>query len=124
MPLSGSAPAPLFDGIDRTEDIGVTWRGRDATVGMLLAPGGGRRIVTGNAGPEAEQAAVTGPNGFAAPLAWSPSGRYLVVRRFTGDDTAAPGAEQPALFDRETAAWRDITGSGALEFVGWSADAP
>jgi hypothetical protein len=68
-------------------------------------------------------ALVTDARGFDVPVAWSPDGRTLYARSFTGSSADDPGSEQPVLIDTEGAR-RPLTGDGPVEYVGWATHAP
>jgi dipeptidyl aminopeptidase/acylaminoacyl peptidase len=114
---------PVLPGVSRSEDVGVAWRPGTpaaATVGMVGGGGEatGRVLVEGEATPVLETA-----RGFDVPVAWSPDGRMLLVRSFSGTSADNPGAEQPVLVDSEGGR-KPVTGEGRWEFVGWVIDAP
>lgn len=105
----------------RSEDVGVAWRrGQPSvpSVGSILQG-------TGAAGQVAIEAApapfIETAQGFDAPVAWSPDGRLLLVRSFSGKTADDPGKEQPALVDAEGAR-KPLTGNGPIEIVGWVTD--
>jgi hypothetical protein len=115
---------PVLSGQERTEDVGVAWRPGNppiATVGLLGGGAGttGRVMLAGGEGA----ALVTDARGFDVPVAWSPDGRTLYARSFTGSSADDPGSEQPVLIDTEGAR-RPLTGDGPVEYVGWATHAP
>lgn len=105
-----------LDGAAREEDVGVAWRpggAGSATVGSVTPAGGRVVLLDPTARTVTEREA-----GFDVPVAWSPDGRWLAVRAFSGADTDHPGPEQPALVDIEGRR-RLIGGEGPIEFIGW-----
>ncbi len=71
----------------------------------------------------AERTVTARQAGFDVPVAWSPDGRFLALRAFTGTDTEHPGAEQPALVDVEGQR-QPVVGDGPIEFIGWLGHGP
>ena len=129
---------PLLEGLLRSEDVGVAWRpGTPASpaVGMITVPGaqGTGPGTRGTSGGETtarvaldEGGGVTvteRAGGFDVPVAWSPDGRYLALRAFSGAGADDPGREQPVLLDREGVR-TPLRGTGTVELVGWVTDAP
>lgn len=95
----------------------------DGAVGLAWRSNGA--LVTGFAGDQALVRSEDGtvlyqpqPHSFAQPLAWSPSGRRLALRVFTGGSAEQPQAAQDALIDT-VGALHPISASGAVRFVGW-----
>ncbi len=110
-----------LEGVPREEDVGVAWRPGGAgtvTVGSVTPPGGRVVLVEG-----AERTVTARQAGFDVPVAWSPDGRFLALRAFTGTDTEHPGAEQPALVDVEGQR-QPVVGDGPIEFIGWLGHGP
>ncbi len=111
----------VLGGASREEDVGVAWRpggAGTATVGSVTPPGGRVLLV------EAQERTVTAREaGFDVPVAWSPDGRFLAVRAFSGTDTEHPGAEQPGVVDVEGRR-QLLSGDGPIEFIGWLGDGP
>lgn len=105
-----------LDGATREEDVGVAWRpggAGSATVGSVTPSGGRVVLLDPTARPVTEREV-----GFDVPVAWSPDGRWLAVRSFSGADADHPGTEQPALVDVEGHR-RILNGDGPIEFIGW-----
>lgn len=105
-----------------SKQLPVEW---GEAVGVAWEPDG--TLMAGSAGPAAglrlESGAVlrpAGPAGFAQPLAWSPSGRFLAARRFSGRSGQNPGSARDVILDREGA---DSGGGVAGRFAGWLAPA-
>lgn len=97
------------------EDTGIAWNPRTAepAVGVVPdTPGAGVP-----AGPGAT--VVVPPAGFDVPVAWSPDGRLLVVRHFSGNTTDRPGSETLQLAG-PGGQRTDLSGSGPRTFVGWA----
>jgi hypothetical protein len=113
---------PLLPEVTRSEDVGVAWRAGTppvATVGFLT---GGRDEATGRVRAGTATIAERA-GGFDVPVAWSPDGRFLVLRSFAGASADDPGSEQPVVLDAEGAR-RPLTGEGTIAFVGWMSRAP
>jgi hypothetical protein len=94
---------------DATITLGRTPAEGEAAAAALLVPldGGG----TSEVAPGPEQ-------GFDVPVAWSPDGRFLVVRSFEGSSATEPGREQLTVI--EEGSGREAVGEqGSLEFIGW-----
>ena len=68
------------------------------------------------AGGQAQTAALP-PRGFALPAAWSPDGRSLAVRAFSGAGPGAVGDESAGILGAD-GALRLIPGA-LLRVVGW-----
>ena len=69
---------------DDTVTVGRTPAEGEAAAPALLVSLEGGTLETVEPGPE---------QGFDVPVAWSPDGRYLVVRSFEGSSAAEPGRE-------------------------------
>lgn len=111
----------VLNGMPREEDVGVAWRPGGtgiATVGSVAPPGGRVLLVE-----EHERTVTAREAGFDVPVAWSPDGRFLAVRAFSGADTEHPGAEQPGFVDVEGRR-QLLSGDGPIEFIGWLGHGP
>jgi hypothetical protein len=102
------------------EDTGIAWNPvtNIFAVGVVLGP-------PGSAPPAAarrDAEVVVPPSGFDVPLAWSPDGRALAVRHFTGATTDAPGEASIAVV-LAGGARVVITGDGPLDVAGWTGSA-
>lgn len=108
---------PLLPGVRRAEDVGVAWKPASppvATVGMLGAADSSGAVLLSDGSRDVRNNA-----GFDVPVSWSPDGRLLFVRSFSGSSADDPGPERPAVIDAEGVR-RPVTGTAPLEFVGWS----
>jgi hypothetical protein len=92
-------------------------------VGLAWTPAGG--LVSGSAGAGAavrdESGRIvfaSGGSGFNQPLAWSSSGRYLAIRRFTGVSGEEPGAASEVVLNPDGTVFGLTTGQ-PVRFVGW-----
>ncbi len=119
--LATGAVHDALEGVTREEDVGVAWRPGGAgtvTVGSVTLSGGRVVLVDGQ-----ERTVTAREPGFDVPVAWSPDGRFLALRAFSGADTEHPGVEQPVLVDVEGRR-QPVRGAGPIEFIGWLANGP
>jgi hypothetical protein len=106
---------------EAVDHFNPVWRGDDVlTVGRT--PGEGEAstaAVMVSLEDGALEDVKPGPEqGFDVPVAWSPDGRYLVVRSFEGSSAAQPGRERLTVI--EEGSGRTAVGEqGSLEFIGW-----
>ncbi len=122
--LGSGEPLPLSR-VEETlgEQYGPTWTldGSSLAVGQQATPEGpGRVIVTSLDG-----SATTLPapeQGFDVPTAWSPDGRFLAARTFTGVNSAHPGEESVVILDAEGDRYPVISTTEII-FIGWIAGA-
>ncbi len=56
--------------------------------------------------------------GFDVPHSWSPDGKYLAVRSFSGTSVANPGSSQLVMVSRASGS-RFVVASGELEVIAW-----
>lgn len=121
--LASGDVRPVLAGVNRAEDVGVVWQPGPpawAVVGFIT----GEAEANGRIAVEGSGAAVTQrASGFDVPEAWSPDGRFLVLRSFSGANADDPGREQPSLLDRGGER-TPLTGDGPIEFIGWVTHAP
>ncbi len=115
---------PVLPEEGRAEDVGVAWRpGTSAqpTTGVITGTAG----VTGRVVLGTDEAATLAErsDGFDVPVAWSPDGRFLAVRSFSGASADDPGREAPVLLDAEGGR-HPLMGDGTIEFIGWVTHAP
>ena len=113
MPL----PSP---GLDRTEQFNPVWLpdGSAVTIGLLPVegqPAGAVIIAVG----EGQPSQLPPPeHGFDLPQSWSPDGKYLAVRSFSGTSIANPGSSQLVIVSRASGS-RFVVASGEVEVIGW-----
>jgi hypothetical protein len=62
-------------------------------------------------------------SGFLQPLAWSPSGRHLAARVFSGDSAADPGTAADVII-KPNATTSSVAGGAKERFIGWARSAP
>ncbi|MSP22031.1 MAG: hypothetical protein EXR66_03260 [Dehalococcoidia bacterium] len=111
-----ATPAPL------AEQFGPVWTpdGRAVTLGREPLEGESAAALTvildgGTA------AALASPRvGFDVPLAWSPSGGYLVARSFDGASSHEPGRESMVVI-AEDGTRTELNTASELIFIGWVA---
>lgn len=114
--------AAIMPSIERAEDVGVAWKPGDPPLVTVGTIGSGAQ--TGRLLSSGEPATPGAPErGFEAPVAWSPDGRFLYVRAFSGVTADDPGRETPALVDSEGVR-RPVVAAGPIDFVGWATYAP
>jgi hypothetical protein len=122
--LSKGAVLPVLPGVNRTEDVGVAWKPGSpavATVGIVTAGGDQTGRIDLDQGMDTTVTQTA--QGFDVPVAWSPDGRFLFARSFSGRSADDPGREQPVLIDSEGVR-RPLGGDGPVDFVGWATNAP
>ena len=113
MPL----PSP---GLDRTDQFNPVWLpdGSAVTIGLLPVegqPAGAVIIAVG----EGQPSQLPPPErGFDLPQSWSPDGKYLAVRSFSGTSIANPGSSQLVIVSRASGS-RFVVASGEVEVIGW-----
>ena len=56
--------------------------------------------------------------GFDLPQGWSPDGKYLAVRSFSGTSIANPGSSQLVMVSPASGS-RFVVASGEVEVIGW-----
>ena len=114
----------LLPNVTRIEHVGVAWR-PGATPGITVGLVDPEEGVTGRVvmAVDGTPAVPERTTGFDVPVAWSPDGRSLVARAFSGTSPDAPGREDIVLIDSEGVR-RSLGGNGATEFIGWVAHAP
>jgi hypothetical protein len=121
--LGTGAVREVLPQLSRSEDVGVAWRpGGQLSPGVgFIAEGGTNtgKVVTE---PGTAPFSVT-TQGFDVPVSWSPDGRLLLARSFSGKTADDPGREQPVMIDSEGTR-RPLSGSGPVELVGWVTDGP
>ncbi|HEY8491934.1 MAG TPA: hypothetical protein VIO14_13185 [Dehalococcoidia bacterium] len=113
--LERGAPRAVLDS-DR-DNFSPVWTPDGFGITIGLPPAGGRRgaMVAPRDGGEARALAGAG-SGFDVPVAWSPDGRFLLVRHFTGSSAEDPGREETVLLEGDT---RRPLAPGPVEFLGW-----
>ncbi len=57
-------------------------------------------------------------HGFDLPQSWSPDGKFLAVRSFSGTSIANPGSSQLVTVSRASGS-RFVVASGEVEVIGW-----
>ena len=99
------------------EDTGIAWNPvtNVFAVGVVAGPPGSAPPIAARRDAEV----VVPPSGFDVPLAWSPDGRALAVRHFTGTTTDAPG-EASIVVVLTGGARVTIMGDGPLDVAGWT----
>jgi Tol biopolymer transport system component len=106
---------------DAVDHFNPVWRSDDVvTVGRTPAEGASTAaaVLVSLEGGTVEEVEPGPEQGFDVPVAWSPDGRYLVVRSFEGSSAADPGREQLTII--EEGSERNAVGEqGSLEFIGW-----
>jgi hypothetical protein len=110
------------EGVDHFNPI---WRdnatitlGRTPAEGEVAAPA----LLVSLEGGGMPEAVEPGPEqGFDVPVAWSPDGRYLVVRSFEGSSANDPGRETLTIIE-EGSGRKAVGEQGSLEFIGWLSD--
>jgi Tol biopolymer transport system component len=105
---------------DAVDHFNPVWRSDVVTVGRTPAEGESTAaavLVSLEEGTVEE--VKPGPDqGFDVPVAWSPDGRYLVVRSFEGTSATEPGREQLTIIE-EGSERKAVGAQGSLEFIGW-----
>jgi Tol biopolymer transport system component len=111
-----ATPAPL------AEQFGPVWTpdGRSVTLGREPLDGAGAAAVTVSLADGTAEALASPRAGFDVPLAWSPSGGYLVARSFDGVSSYQPGRESIVVIGTDGSRVVLETGS-ELIFLGWVA---
>jgi dipeptidyl aminopeptidase/acylaminoacyl peptidase len=93
------------------EIIGLVWRPTDTlTAG---AAGSAPALHDGDA-----DVIKPGGAGFEQPLAWSPTGKYLALRAFSGESGNAPGSARDEVLSADGSVFQLATGQ-PVRFVGW-----
>ncbi|MFQ5879821.1 MAG: hypothetical protein ACE5IZ_06600 [Dehalococcoidia bacterium] len=107
------------------DHFGPAWHpdGRDVTLGRAPAGDSAGAETVAAATGEVVQALAGPARGFDVPVAWSPNGRYLVVRSFDGDSARNPGRERDVVIGADGER-RQIATEGDAEFIGWLAPGP
>ena len=100
------------------EQFAPVWRPDGAvTVGREAYPATNASAVT--LSPDGTAEALPAPaQGFDAPLAWSPDGRYLAARSFDGSSSYQPGRESMVVISVDGER-RSVTARNELIFIGW-----
>jgi hypothetical protein len=122
--LASGEPLPL----SRDEDIpleqyGPTWTGDGSgvAIGQQATPDApGSVIVQALNGSSISLPAPE--RGFDVPTAWSPDGRFLAARSFTGVNSAEPGDESAVILDVGGARY-EVPAEAEVIFIGWIASA-
>jgi hypothetical protein len=112
VPSSG-VPVRLTAG--GREDTGIAWNPRTGKPTVGAVPDAPGQPVPVAAGATVD----VPPSGFDVPVAWSPDGKQLAVRHFTGDSTDQPGMESVQLTGQDGSR-TDVMGSAPLILVGWA----
>jgi dipeptidyl aminopeptidase/acylaminoacyl peptidase len=117
---SSSARLVALDG-STAKQLPSSW---GEIVGVAWDPFG--RLIVGSSGSEAGLRARNGErllapehSGFLQPLRWSPSGRYLAVRAFTGQSSSQPGNASDELLTTN-GRMQPLTDSSNARFIGWA----
>lgn len=121
----GATPTPLSalsTALDTGDHFNPVWRpdGVGVTVGHTPAEGGkgAAAVLVSLEGGPLEEVEPGPEQGFDVPVAWSPDGRYLVVRSFEGTSAAQPGRERLTVIEQGLGR-KAVAERGNLEFVGW-----
>ncbi len=118
--LTSAARRTVAVGGDAGDQLGPVWRTGSAEL-TLGGPGIGTvpRFIAAGGAPGAAVGPAAG-SGFEQPLAWSPDGRFLALRAFTGSDSEHPGASSDQIL--APAGRRVALPDGPNAFVGWVND--
>jgi dipeptidyl aminopeptidase/acylaminoacyl peptidase len=116
------APLSLAAGAADAEHFNPVWRD-DATVTVGHTPAEGEAgaaalLVALEEGETPEEVEPGPKQGFDVPVAWSPDGRYLVVRSFDGSSAAQLGRERLTIIEEGGERYA-VGEQGSLEFIGW-----
>lgn len=116
LPLSRDEEIPL-------EQYGPTWTG-DGTglaIGQQATPDAPGSVIVQALNGDA--VSLPAPErGFDVPIAWSPDGRFLAARSFTGVNSADPGDETAVILDVSGARY-EVPAEAEVIFIGWIARA-
>jgi Tol biopolymer transport system component len=119
---AASQPAAVLASVpDAVDHFNPVWRD-DGTITVGHTPAEGESAAAAALvsleGGTAEEVKPGPEQGFDVPVAWSPDGRYLVVRSFEGSSANEPGREQLTIIE-EGSGRKAVGEPGALEFIGW-----
>jgi dipeptidyl aminopeptidase/acylaminoacyl peptidase len=121
LSAASQAAAVLASVPDVVDHFNPVWRD-DATLTVGRTPAEGESAAAASLvslETETVEEVEPGPEqGFDVPMAWSPDGRYLVVRSFEGSSATEPGREQLTIIE-EGAERKAVGEQGNLEFIGW-----
>jgi hypothetical protein len=122
--LASGEPLPLSRMDDvQGEQYGPTWNedGTSLAVGHQATPDGPGSVVV--AGLDGTTRTMPAPEqGFDVPTAWSPDGRFLAARTFTGFNSMQPGEESFVVLDAQGGR-HPIDSLTEVIFIGWIAGA-
>jgi Tol biopolymer transport system component len=97
------------------EIVGVSWDARGRLVAGSTGSAAGLHLANG------ERLPVSNRAGFLQPLSWSPSGRFLALRAFSGQSGSQPGSASDEILTSD-GHLLPLADSGNVRFIGWSAD--
>ncbi len=122
---TGRAEAPLA--VAGTAQFNPVWEATGAlTVGSLGAGGAPLRLSV-DGGPQPASARLPAPPGgapgFDVPLAWSPDGAHLAVRRFDGQSASDPGPSQVQVLGADGVR-RALSTLSDVVLLGWLESLP
>lgn len=117
LPSVGSLPGR---GLDGTDQFSPAWLPDSSAVAIGRLPVEGQSagaVIVDVA--EGQLSQLPPPEkGFDSPRSWSPDGKYLAVRSFSGTSVANHGSSQLVMVSRASGG-RFVVASGEVEVIGW-----